>query len=95
MDKCDVCLRDKEWQERYNLACERFDKSLQTAMTVTIIAVCAAMASIILMALCVAKTLRFIDEFEYVEETVVEQDGKGQNIAVLIDGSKTETKGGK
>lgn len=95
MDKCDVCSRDKEWKERYRLSCERFDKSLQTAMTVTIIAVCAALASIILMALCVAKTFRFIENFEYVEETVVDQDGEGQNIAVLIDGSRTETRGGK
>lgn len=95
MTRCDVCKKDKEWHERYNLAIERFDRSLQIAMTVTIVAVCAALASIVLMAMCVAKTLRFISDFECVEETVVEQDGEGQNIAVLIDGSRTETKGGK
>ena len=83
-DKCDVCKKDKEWHERYNLACERFDRALHTALTVTIIALCVAMISIILSTLCLAKTLEFINEFEYVEETVVEQDGSGKNIAVLI-----------
>lgn len=84
MDKCDVCKRDKEWHERYNLACERFDKSLETALTVTIIALCVMMICIILTAFCVAKTLEFINGFECVEETMVEQDGAGKNIAVLI-----------
>lgn len=88
MDKCDVCYRDKEWHERYNLACERFDKSLKTALTVTIIALCVMMICIILTAFCVAETIKFIDSFEYVEETLVEQDGDGQNIAVLVDNSK-------
>ena len=35
-------------------------------------------------AFCVAETIEFINGFEYVEETVVEQDGNGKNIAVLI-----------
>ena len=85
MDKCDVCSRDKEWHERYNLACERFDKSLKTALTVTIIALCVMMICIILTAFCVAETHNFIAQFECVEETLIEQDGAGQNIAVLID----------
>ncbi len=84
MDKCDVCYRDKEWHERYNLATERFDKSLKLALTVTIIALCVMMICIILTAFCVAETIKFINGFEYVEETVVEQDGAGKNIAVLI-----------
>ncbi len=89
MDKCDVCYRDKEWHERYNLACERFDKSLKTALTVTIIALCVMMICIILTAFCVAETISFIDSFEYVEETLVEQDGDGQNVAVLIGNNTT------
>lgn len=88
MDKCDVCKVNKEWHERYNLACERFDSALKTAMTVTIIALCIMMICIILTAFCVAETIRFINGFEYVEETLVEQDGDGQNIAVLVDNSK-------
>lgn len=82
MDKCTQC--SKEWQERYNIAVQRFDKSLQTAMIVTIISLCIALLSVIISAFCLAKTLSFIEEFEYVEETVVEQDGDGQNVAVLI-----------
>lgn len=84
MDKCDVCTRNTEWQERYTLACERFDRSLKLAQTVTVIALCVMAICIILSTLCVAKTIEFIDGFEYVEETLVSQDGEGKNIAVLI-----------
>lgn len=87
MDKCTQC--SKEWQERYNIAVQRFDKSLQTAMIVTIISLCIALLSVIISAFCLAKTLSFIEEFEYVEETVVEQDGDGQNVAVLIGNNTT------
>ena len=84
MDKCDVCTRNTEWQDRYNLACERFDKALKMALTVTVISLCVMMICIILSTLCLAKTLQFIAGFEYCEETIVEQDGAGKNIAVLI-----------
>lgn len=87
MDKCTQC--SKEWQERYNIAVQRFDKSLQTAMIVTIISLCIALLSVIISAFCLAKTLSFIEQFEYVEETVVEQDGDGQNVAVLIGNNTT------
>ena len=83
MDKCSECSR--EWEQRYNLAVRRFDKSLNTAMIVTIILACITLVSVIITASCLAKTLSFIKEFEYVEETVVDQDGDGQNFAVLID----------
>lgn len=89
MDKCTDCLRDREWKERYQLSCERFDKSLNLAMTITIISLFVTLFCIILTAFCLAATIRFINGFEYVEETetVIEQDGNGQNIAVLLDGS--------
>ena len=76
MDKCTQC--SKEWQERYNIAVQRFDKSLNTAMVVTIISLCIALLSVIISAFCLAKTLSFIQKFEYVEETetVIEQDGE-------------------
>ena len=83
MDKCDVCTRNTEWQDRYNLACERFDNALKMALTVTVISLCVMMICIILSTLCLAETIKFINGFEYVEETVVEQ-GDGKNIAVLI-----------
>ena len=86
MDKCSECSR--EWEQRYNLAVRRFDKSLNTAMIVTIILACITLLSVIITAFCLAKTLSFIEEFEYVEETIVEQDGDGQNVAVLIGDNK-------
>jgi hypothetical protein len=46
------------------------------ACTVTIISVGIALACIVIAALCVAKTHEFINQFEYVEETVIEQDGE-------------------
>ena len=81
MDRCDVC--SKEWQERYNLACQRFDRQIQICTTVTLIAVIISMFCIIIAACCLFATHNFINKFEYVEETLIEQDGDGQNIAVI------------
>lgn len=88
MDKCEICSR--EWQERYRIACQRFDRALNIAVIVTIAAVCVALVSVVLAAACLAKTIGFINGFEYVEEetTIVSQDGEGQNIAVLVDTTK-------
>lgn len=88
MDKrCESC--SAEFQERYNTAVRRFDHQIQICTVVTIIAICSAIVSFLVTAFCVVKTLEFINGFEYVEEeqTLVEQDGSGQNIAVLIDQS--------
>ncbi len=85
MDRCEIC--SKEWRQRYEIAVSRFDRALTVACTVTIISVGIALACIIIAALCVAKTHEFINQFEYVEETVIEQDGSGQNVAVMIDNS--------
>lgn len=83
MDRCNVC--QQEWRERYNLSVQRFDRQINRCMAITVVAVIISMFCIIITALCVAKTIEFIDSFEYVEETLVEQDGNGQNIAVLVD----------
>ena len=80
-DRCQVCSR--EWQERYNLACQRFDRQIQICTAVTIIASIIALFCIIIAACCVFVTHRFINQWEYVEETIIEQDGEGVNIAVL------------
>lgn len=90
MDRCDACYKEREFRERYALACQRFDKALNIAMIITVISLGAAVISIILTTICVAKTLEFINGFEYVEETVVEQDGDGQNVAVFVDNSTKE-----
>lgn len=81
---CKECNR--EWQERYTIAVRRFDKALNIAMTVTIISILIAFICVIISAVCLSQTLHFIEEFEYIEEyeTVIEQDGDGQNFAVVI-----------
>ena len=81
MNKCEMC--SLEWRERYQLAVQRFDRQIAIATTVTIIAIILSMFCIIITALCVVKTIKFIDSFEYVEETLIEQDGDGHNIAVI------------
>lgn len=81
---CKEC--SKEWQERYTIAVRRFDKALSVAMTVTIISICIAFLCVIISAVCLSQTLHFIEEFEYIEEyeTIIEQDGDGQNFAVVV-----------
>lgn len=88
MDRCDVC--SKEWQERYNLACQRFDRQIQICTAITVVASIITLFCIIIAACCVFATQHFINGFEYVEETetIISQDGDGQNIAVLVDNSK-------
>ena len=87
MDRCNVC--QQEWRERYNLSVQRFDRQINRCMAITVVAVIISMCCIIITALCVANTIQFINGFEYVEEeqTLIEQDGNGQNIAVLVDKS--------
>lgn len=81
---CETC--SKEWKERYSLSTQRFDRQINRCMAVTIIAVCVSLICIIITAFCVVTTIKFISQFECVEETEysIEQDGNGRNIAVLI-----------
>ena len=84
MDRCEIC--SKEWRERYEIAVSRFDRALAIACTITIISVCVALAGVIVAAMCVSETHKFIKQFEYVEETIIEQDGNGKNVAVIQNG---------
>ncbi len=86
MNRCAEC--SKEWQQRYVMAAKRFDKALNKAMVITIIAVCMAVVCFTLLILCLVKTQRFIDQFEYVEEVNVKQDESGTNIAVIGNGNE-------
>ena len=83
MNSCDTCYN--EWRERYNLAVQRFDRAIATATIVTIIAATMGLVATVLCVLCVIRTHNFISSFEYVEETIISQDGEGQNIAILGD----------
>ena len=69
----------------YNMASKRFDKALQKAINLTMIAIMVSLFSLILTAAMLMYVIKFVNEFEYVEETVysVEQDGEGINAAVI------------
>ncbi len=81
----DKCLNCKEWHTIYLLAKAEFDRKLGYAIAVMIVCIVLAFIALIITALCVAKTQKFINQFEYVEETVVSQDGNGTNVAVIGD----------
>lgn len=88
MNRCDSC--NNEWKQRYIIAERRFDKAIAIAIAVTIISATMGLVAVILTALCVIRTQNFINQFEYVEETVISQDGEGKNIAVIGNGAIIE-----
>ena len=97
MDKqCYNCHIEAEWQKHYILAVQRFDKSLNTALAATVIAVIVAFICIIITAFFGMKVIKFINSFEYVEETTtysIEQDGEGLNTAVIGESNEVNVYG--
>ena len=87
MTRCEAC--SEKWQERYEMACEHYQKALALATTVAIIAASMGLLAAVIAALCVIRTQKFIEGFEYVEETLIEQDGDGNNTAVIVDNGIT------
>lgn len=95
MDKqCKSCYIEAEWQKRYLIAVKRFDKSIQKAMTITMIAVIVALLCVIITAYFGMKTIKFMSEFEYVEETTysIEQD-RGINTAIIGEENEVNING--
>lgn len=95
MDKqCKSCYIEAEWQNRYNLAVKRFDKSIQKAMTITMIAVIVALICVIITAYLGMKVVKFMSDFEYVEETTysIEQD-RGINTAIIGEENEVNING--
>lgn len=95
MDRqCKSCYVEAEWQKRYLIAVKRFDKSIQKAMTITMIAVIVALLCVIITAYFGMKTIKFMSEFEYVEETTytIEQD-RGINTAVIGEENEVNING--
>jgi hypothetical protein len=86
----DKCLNCKEWHTIYLLAKSEFEKKLGYAMTITIVCIILMFIATIITALCVTQTQRFINQFQYVEETEyqIHQD-EGINTAI-IDSDKSE-----
>ena len=97
MDKqCYNCHIEAEWQKHYILAVQRFDKSLNKALAATVIAVIVAFICIIITAFFGMKVIKFINSFEYVEETTtysIEQDGEGLNTAVIGESNEVNVYG--
>lgn len=75
----------------YNMASKRFDKALQKAINLTMLAIMVSLFCLVLTAAMLMYVIKFVKDFEYVEETVysVEQDGNGINAAV-IDSENSE-----
>lgn len=86
--QCYNCHIEAEWQKHYLLAVQRFDKSLNKALAVTMIAVIVALTCIIITVFFGLNVIKFINSFEYVEETTysIEQDDKGINTAIIGGG---------
>jgi hypothetical protein len=83
--QCYNCHYEAEWREHYLLAVQRFDKSLNKALAATMIAVIVSLVCIIITAFLGLYVIKFINGFEYVEETTysIEQDDQGINTAVI------------
>lgn len=95
MDRqCKSCYVEAEWQKRYLIAVKRFDKSIQKAMTITMIAVIVALLCVIITAYLGMKVVKFMSDFEYVEETTytIEQD-RGINTAVIGEENEVNING--
>ena len=95
MDRqCKSCYVEAEWQKRYLIAVKRFDKSIQKAMTITMIAVIVTYCAVIITAYLRMKVVKFMSDFEYVEETTytIEQD-RGINTAVIGEENEVNING--
>ena len=93
---CKACENQK-WKEHYLLAQQRFDKVL-VGLTIGFVIMFTVMILCVFVTACmVIRTQRFIDEFEYVEETEIqiEQDCNGHNVVMLPNGDEVKTDGTK
>ena len=91
--KCYNCHLESERQEHYAVAVKRFDSNIQKALVITMVSVIVMLICMIITAATVMHVIKFINDFEYVEETTysIEQDDNGINTAV-IGGESNEVK---
>lgn len=89
MSDCKAC-ENKKWKDNYILAQQRFDKYMTKVTIGLVIAFTVLVICLLITACLLIKTQRFINEFEYVEETEVEisQDSDGMNTAVVGYGNE-------
>lgn len=91
---CKACENQK-WKEHYLLAQKRFDKVL-VGLTIGFVIMFTVMILCLFVTACmVIRTQKFINEFEYVEETEIqiEQDCNGHNVVMLPNGDEVKTDG--
>ena len=76
---------NRKWKEMYIMAQQRFDKVVTRLTIGSIVAFTIAILCLMATICTIIKVQRFINEFEYVEETEVEiqQDWRGDNSVVL------------
>ena len=93
---CKACENQK-WKEHYLTAQKRFDKVLVGLTIGFVIMFTVMMLCLFVTACMVIRTQRFINEFEYVEETEIqiEQDCNGHNVVMLPNGDEVKTDGTK
>lgn len=86
MPDCKIC-ENKKWKEMYIMAQQRFDKVVIRLTIGSIIAFTIAILCLMATICTIIKVQRFINNFEYVEETELEinQDSYGYNTAVIGD----------
>ena len=86
--KCEIC--SEEWRKIYLISKKDFEKTKNRIFALSYILAAIAFICVVVTAFCVAKTHKFIESFEYVEETEyqIHQD-EGINTAI-IDSDKSE-----
>lgn len=94
MPDCKQC-ENKNWKQMYITAQQRFDTTTTRLTIGFVILLTITFVCLIATAFLVVKTQKFIDSFEYVEETEVhiEQDCNGHNAVVLPDGTEVNSNG--
>lgn len=94
MPDCKIC-ENKNWKQMYMTAQQRFDYTTTKLTIGFVILLIITFICLITTTFLVIKTQRFIDSFEYVEETEwsIEQDCRGKNTVVLSDGSEVNVNG--
>ncbi len=94
MSDCKAC-ESKKWKDNYVLAQQRFDKYMTKATIGLVIAFTVSIICLLITTCLLIKTQRFINEFEYVEETEIsiEQDNQGHNTVVLPNGDEVKSNG--
>lgn len=88
MTDCQNCNSYK-WKEMYTIAQQRFDKVVARLTIGVFIMVAVLILCLFATIFMCIKTQRFINDFEYVEETelMISQDSEGINTAIVGNGN--------